>query len=109
MPYIVSIVSSLVACITSIIVCLIQIERSKKETAEKIIAEKEAIQLDYENRIKLLQEEYALKAGTQMITDVLNKTVSSVYDAPAIKNAINKQAQQAMMDRNKGRKNGKQR
>ena len=104
MPYIVSVVSSLVACVTSIVVCLIQINRSKKETSEKIVAEKEAIQMDYEYKIKLLREEYALKAGTQMITDVLNKTVTSVYDAPAVKNAINKKAQQAMMKNNNRQK-----
>ena len=73
-------------------------------------AEKEKIQLDYEYKIKLLREEYALKAGTQMVTDVLNKTVSSVYDTPAVKNTINKKAQQAILNRNNNnRKNNKKR
>lgn len=71
---------------------------------EKITAEREAIQQDYENKIKLLREEYALKAGTQMITDVVNKTVSSVYDAPAVKNAINRKAHEAMTNKNMKRR-----
>jgi hypothetical protein len=43
-----------------------------------------------------------------MVTDVINMTVSSVYDAPAVKNTINRKAQQAMMNDNK-RKNKKKR
>ena len=33
-----------------------------------------------------------------MFTDVINMTVSSVYDTPAVKNTINRKAQQAMMN-----------
>lgn len=110
LPYIVSIICSVISGLTSIIICFVQINRSKKETEEKLAAEKEKIQLDYEYKIKLLREEYALKAGTQMVTDVLNKTVSSVYDTPAVKNTINKKAQQAILNRNKNnRKNNKKR
>lgn len=108
MPYIVSVICSFISGLTSIIVCFVQINRNKKETEEKFAAEKRKIQLDYEYKIKLLREEYALKAGTQMVTDVINMTVSSVYDAPAVKNTINRKAQQAMMNDNK-RKNKKKR
>ena len=101
MPYIVSIICSFISGLTSIIVCFVQINRNKKETEEKLAAEKDKIQLDYEYKIKLLREEYALKAGTQMVSDVLNKTVSSVYDSPAVKNTINRKAQQAMLNDNK--------
>lgn len=110
LPYIVSIICSVISGLTSIIICFVQISRSKKETEETLAAEKEKIQLDYEYKIKLLREEYALKAGTQMVTDVLNKTVSSVYDTPAVKNTINKNAQQAILNRKKNiRKNNKKR
>ncbi len=80
-----------------------QISRGQKETKELIIAEKEKIQLDYDNKIKLLREEYALKTSSQLVSDILGKTVDSVYGAPAVKNEINKQAQQTII--NKSHKN----
>lgn len=101
MPYIVSIIGSVIACLTSIIVCIIQLNRSKKETAERIKAEKEAIQLECDSKIRLLQEEYALKTGSQIMTDFVSKTVDSVYESPAVKNSINKQAQNALLQKNK--------
>lgn len=108
LPYIVSVICSLISGLTSIVVCIVQINRNQKETEQKLVTEKEKIQLDFENKIKLLREEYALKAGTQMFTDVINMTVSSVYDTPAVKNTINRKAQQAMMNDSK-RKNKRKR
>lgn len=101
LPYIVSVVCAVIAAVTSVIVSLIQIKQSKKDTRELLEAEKEKLKADYDNKIKLLREEYALKAGAQIITDVVNQTVASVYDTPAVKNELNKQAQRAMKTNNR--------
>ena len=46
LPYIVSIICSVISGLTSIIICFVQISRSKKETEEKLAAEKEKIESD---------------------------------------------------------------
>ncbi len=102
-PYLTSIVCSLLAFLSAVVVC----RRNNKADLEKIKEqhnlELEKIRVENENKaellkketeakIEVLKQEYALKTGTNMIAAFMDKTTDAVFDTPAVKQKLNQQA-----------------
>ena len=92
LPYIVSIITALLSFFGSLLIS----KKSNKAEITKMKLEHEQImernKQEAEAKIAQIEKEYALKMGTQMMTDFADKTLDAVYSSDAVKSEINKQA-----------------
>ena len=107
LPYIVSVFSAVLSFLAAVIVSRKSNKTEMKKLKQQHEFELERMQEEYKKKEELLQQEYALRAGTQMVTSLVEKTTTAVYDAPAIKQEINKQAFNSFTHQKAKKKNGK--
>ena len=92
LPYIVSVITALLSFFGSLWVN----RRNNKADIEKMKIEHEQImernKQEQDAKIAQLEKEYALKMGTQMITNFTDKTIDAMYSSNAVKEELNKQA-----------------
>ncbi len=104
LPYIVSVLGSLISFLASLLVNRktnkAQLEQMKKQHEYDMEMQKQEL----ENKIALIEKEYALKAGTQMITDFTSKTIDAVYNAEPVKQELNKQSFRAFTAKRSGKR-----
>ena len=106
LPYIVSIIAATLSFVGSLIIC----RKNSKADIEKMKLEHiqilERNKQEQDARIAQLEKEYALKAGTQMVTSFADKTLDAVYSTPAVREELNKRAFQSISHK-KGRRKRK--
>lgn len=92
LPYIVSVVTALIAFWGSLLVNRKnnKAEIKKLELEHKQIMERNKQEQDA--RIEQLEKEYALKMGTQLVSSFTDRTLDAVYSSSSVKEQINKQA-----------------
>lgn len=103
LPYIVSIVCALISFLASVVVCRNNNKTAIKNLEDQINFEREKLQQDFNNRIELLEKEYALKCGLNVIDNLTGKLTDAVVNSPAVKNEINKTASRTFT-RKKGKR-----
>lgn len=112
-PYLTSILCSLLAFLSAVVVCRrnnkadlekikeqhnLELEKMRIENDRKV----ELLKKETEAKIEVLKQEYVLKAGTDMITSIMNKTFDVVYECPATKQKVNQQVTRSFV-LNKGK------
>ena len=103
LPYIVSVITALLSFFGAL---LVNRKNSKAEIEKMKLEHKQIMERNKQEqdaRIAQLEKEYELKMGTQMVASFTDKTVEAVYSSPAVKNEINKKANQAFV-RKKGKR-----
>ena len=119
LPYIISIVTALISMIVSIYVCnrnckneinklKLQNEKKKKKIQKQHENELETMKRQHQQEMEKLEqmqtheiekqrEEVTLKAVTNIAENFTESVTSSFLDTPAVKNEINKQANNAFV------------
>lgn len=91
LPYIVSVITALLSFFASLWIN----KRNNKAEMEKMKLEHDQImernKQEQDARIAQIEKEYALKAGTEMVTAFTTKTLDAVYSSDSVKQEINKQ------------------
>ncbi len=102
LPYIVSCVTAGLSFLGSLMIN----RRSNKQEIEKLKMEHENIMArnkqEQDAKIAALEKEYALKAGTQIVTDFAGKTIDAVFSSEAVKQEINKQSFKSFTSKKSG-------
>lgn len=103
LPYIVSVITALLSFFGAL---LVNRKNSKAEIEKMKLEHKQIMERNKQEqdaRIAQLEKEYELKMGAQMITSLTDKAAEAVCSSTAVKNEINKKANQAFV-RKKGKR-----
>lgn len=103
LPYIVSIICAVLSLAGSVLIC----KKNNKAELEKLKMEQEfelqKSRKELDDKIELLNREYALKAGTNLVESITSQTTNAILNSNAVTNEINKKATMAFAKR-KGKK-----
>ena len=103
LPYIVSIICAVLSLSGSVLIC----KKNNKTELEKLKMEQEfelkKTQKELEDKIELLNHEYALKAGTNIVETFTSQATNAIFNSTAVTNEINKKTTRAFA-KQKGKK-----